>query len=57
MEHRVAEQFPVKTLRVNLYQVRLKCTCGRNFFGKGRTEENAVRKAETVFREHIPIRG
>lgn len=58
MEHKIAEQAPVKTLRVNsLYQVSLKCTCGRWFHARGgRTQEGAIRKAEAVFREHIPIR-
>jgi hypothetical protein len=54
--HTVAEQSPFRCGDHCLWYVTLTCTCRRRFAARGKTEESALKKAETEFRAHIPIR-
>lgn len=55
--HTIAEQSPFRVGDRSLWNVTLTCTCRRRFAARGKTKEFALKKAETLFREHVPIRG
>ena len=55
-EHKIAEQSPYRIGDRCLWNITLICTCGKRFHERGRTKENALKKAESLFRAHIPIR-